>query len=108
MFSLDDIEFYEQLGNLAQARAYYNTCLELNPDEYRTGLHQKAKTGLARIGDWGKSCNKDVEGVVWTGMNLGVERGEEGQPLRMYRPEKTLQLKIKSQGSFTAKNFVLK
>lgn len=41
---------YEQLGNLAQANTFYETCLEMNPDEYRTGLHQKAKAGLARIG----------------------------------------------------------
>lgn len=40
---------YEQLGDFSQAKAYFETCLELNPDEYRTGLHQKAKSGLARM-----------------------------------------------------------
>ena len=39
----------EQDGNSAQARYYYNRCLQLKPEEYRTGLHQAAKTGLNRL-----------------------------------------------------------
>ena len=40
---------YEKQGNLAKAKSYYKKCLDLNPDEYKTGLHQKAKAGLARL-----------------------------------------------------------
>lgn len=41
---------YEKMGKLELAKSYYHTCLDLNPEEYRTGLHQKAQAGLARIG----------------------------------------------------------
>ena len=40
---------YEAKGDLANARSAFNRCLEIDPDEYRTGLHQKAKSGLARL-----------------------------------------------------------
>lgn len=40
---------YEGQGQRALARAAYERCLSLKPEEYRVGLHQKAKTGLARL-----------------------------------------------------------
>jgi len=40
---------HEDKGNAAKARAAYQRCLELQPDEYRASLHAKAKAGLARI-----------------------------------------------------------
>lgn len=40
---------YESLGDTANARLHYETCLSLHPDEYRLGLHQKAKSGLNRL-----------------------------------------------------------
>ncbi len=39
----------EQAGKAEEARYYYNRCLQLKPEEYRTGLHQAAKTGLDRL-----------------------------------------------------------
>lgn len=39
----------EELGEYAAARIYYNKCLSMSPDEYKTGLHGKAKAGLNRI-----------------------------------------------------------
>ncbi len=45
-----------QAGNLCleqhrgpEARMWYNRCLDLNPDRYRDGLHQKAKAGLLQV-----------------------------------------------------------
>lgn len=32
-----------------RAAAYFQTCLELQPDEYRAGLHMQAKAGLSRV-----------------------------------------------------------
>lgn len=40
---------YEKMNDRFNANAYYNTCLSINPKEYRSGLHQKAKAGLERI-----------------------------------------------------------
>lgn len=44
------------LGQIAEqeekwdlARRYYDRCLALDPDSYKTGLHQKAKAGLNRL-----------------------------------------------------------
>jgi tetratricopeptide (TPR) repeat protein len=39
---------YEEQKLLGKARDFYNLCLDINPDEYAMGLHQKAKAGLAR------------------------------------------------------------
>ena len=39
----------EQANNVEQARRYFEKCLDMRPDEYRSGLHQKAKAGLGRI-----------------------------------------------------------
>jgi tetratricopeptide (TPR) repeat protein len=40
---------YEKLNQFEKAKSYYNLCLSLKPDEYRNGLHQKAKAGLNRL-----------------------------------------------------------
>lgn len=40
---------YEELNQPKKAKEYYNLCLSLKPDEYRNGLHQKAKSGLNRL-----------------------------------------------------------
>lgn len=40
---------YEMRGDSAKAAAAYRRCLELKPEEYRAGLHAKAKAGLERI-----------------------------------------------------------
>lgn len=40
---------YENIEDWKKAKDYFRKCLLLNPDEYATGLHQKAKAGLARI-----------------------------------------------------------
>jgi hypothetical protein len=40
---------YEQQQQYDQAEASFEICLSLKPDEYRVGLHQKAKSGLSRI-----------------------------------------------------------
>ena len=42
---------YESKGQLSRARQAFERCLSLSPEEYRTGLHQKAKSGLARLED---------------------------------------------------------
>lgn len=39
----------EKNGNRSLAIQYYKKCLEIKPDEYRTGLHQQAKAGLDRL-----------------------------------------------------------
>jgi tetratricopeptide (TPR) repeat protein len=39
----------EDLREYSAARIYYNKCLDMSPDEYKTGLHSKAKAGLNRI-----------------------------------------------------------
>ncbi len=39
---------FEQNNDKENAARYYRQCLELKPDEYRTGLHQAAKAGLKR------------------------------------------------------------
>jgi tetratricopeptide (TPR) repeat protein len=39
----------ENLREYSAARIYYNKCLDMSPDQYKTGLHSKAKAGLNRI-----------------------------------------------------------
>lgn len=39
----------EQNDNKTAAKSYFNLCLNLNPVDYRTGLHIQAKAGLVRI-----------------------------------------------------------
>ena len=40
---------YEGMNDLKNAKKYYNTCLQIEPEEYKNSLHQKAKAGLLRI-----------------------------------------------------------
>lgn len=42
---------HETLGSLPTARKYYLMCLEITPETYSSGLHQKARLGLNRIGE---------------------------------------------------------
>ena len=39
----------EQRGNTKEAIAYFRTCLDISPAEYRTGLHTLATAGLSRV-----------------------------------------------------------
>ncbi len=41
---------HEKLGSMPTARKFYNMCLEMEPEAYSTGLHQKARMGLNRTG----------------------------------------------------------
>lgn len=40
---------YEEQGQADKARSAYERCMTIKPDEYRVSLHQKAKSGLARL-----------------------------------------------------------
>lgn len=40
---------YEKQNRRAKAKIAYERCLGLKPEEYRVGLHQKAKAGLSRL-----------------------------------------------------------
>lgn len=40
---------YESKGEALHARLAFERCLDFKPEEYRTGLHQKAKSGLSRL-----------------------------------------------------------
>ena len=40
---------YEKKGDTVMADKMFNLCLKIKPEEYRTGIHQKAKSGLARL-----------------------------------------------------------
>ncbi len=40
---------YEEMKMKEKAREFYKKCLNFNPKEYKTGLHQKAKAGLERL-----------------------------------------------------------
>ncbi len=40
---------YEAKGDKKMARNSYNRCLGMDPDEYKTSLHQQAKAGLTRV-----------------------------------------------------------
>ncbi|MEO6133130.1 MAG: hypothetical protein ABIQ02_14910, partial [Saprospiraceae bacterium] len=41
---------YETLGSDWAAAKFYNMCLAMSPETYSNSLHQKARTGLSRIG----------------------------------------------------------
>jgi tetratricopeptide (TPR) repeat protein len=45
---------HEKNGLIRESETYYKKCLEMNPSEYKNGLHQKAKAGLKRIKDIGE------------------------------------------------------
>ena len=49
--ALETGHIYEKLHNFAKAKTYYELCIDIDPEEYKTGLHQQAKTGLERIGE---------------------------------------------------------
>jgi len=40
---------YESLHELKEAKRYFDLCLSMNPEDYKTSLHQKAKAGLNRL-----------------------------------------------------------
>jgi hypothetical protein len=40
---------YENMNDKKNAKKYYNICLNIEPQEYKNSLHQKAKAGLLRI-----------------------------------------------------------
>ncbi len=40
---------YEELGMSDRAADFFRRCLSMSPEEYKTGLHQKATTGLSRL-----------------------------------------------------------
>lgn len=40
---------YESLGDKVEAKKAYQLCLSMRPDEYKSGLHQQAKSGLNRL-----------------------------------------------------------
>ncbi len=40
---------YEELGDKKSAKFYFQTCLDMNPSEYKNSIHQKAKSGLLRV-----------------------------------------------------------
>ena len=42
-------KIYESQKDYEKARALYSKCLDMNPNQYKNSLHQKAKTGLVRI-----------------------------------------------------------
>ncbi len=44
----------ESLGKYGDASHYFNQCLDIKPEEYRSSLHQKAKTALLRISSLNK------------------------------------------------------
>lgn len=47
--ALQSGKIYETTKRPAEAAAAYKRCLSISPDEYKTGLHQQAKAGLARL-----------------------------------------------------------
>lgn len=47
--ALNIATIYENQSSYSSAILYYKTCLRMNPSEYATTLHQKAKSGLERI-----------------------------------------------------------
>jgi hypothetical protein len=42
-------QLYEEEGQKVKAAEYYRICLRLKSDDYRMGIHQKAKAGLQRV-----------------------------------------------------------
>ena len=47
--AIQKAEMYEQSEQYANAAKYYDLALSLKPDEYKNGLHQKAKAGKLRV-----------------------------------------------------------
>ena len=51
MSALQIAFIYEQKKEYANAKIYFEKCLSLSNFDYERGIHQKAKSGLARISD---------------------------------------------------------
>lgn len=47
--ALQSGKLYEEMKVYSKAREFYERCLKMNPQEYRTSLHTQAKAGLQRI-----------------------------------------------------------
>ncbi len=47
--ALEKGHILEELNRPKQAKEAYNRCLNLSPDDHKTGLHQQAKAGLRRL-----------------------------------------------------------
>ncbi|RMG81763.1 MAG: tetratricopeptide repeat protein [Bacteroidetes bacterium] len=47
--ALEKGHIYEAEGNFTAAKEAFERCLEIDPDEYRTELHQQAKAGILRV-----------------------------------------------------------
>ena len=47
--ALQSGNIYEILHDSFKAKRYFEICLSLKPNEYRSGLHQQAKAGLGRL-----------------------------------------------------------
>ena len=39
----------EEAHNISKAEKYFSACLDMDPDQYKSSLHQKAKSGLERL-----------------------------------------------------------
>lgn len=48
-------EIYEVSSNPQKAELNYRLCLSMNPEEYKTGIHMRAKAGIGRIENEKKS-----------------------------------------------------
>jgi tetratricopeptide (TPR) repeat protein len=44
-------KIFEKENNLEKAKQWYQTTLDIKPDEYRSSLHQQAKAGLIRLAE---------------------------------------------------------
>ena len=42
---------YEKLEDYKEAKRYFDLCLKMDPEDYKTSLHQKAQAGLNRLAD---------------------------------------------------------
>lgn len=42
---------YEKLEDYKEAKRYFDLCTRMNPEDYKTSLHQKAKAGMNRVSD---------------------------------------------------------
>jgi len=47
--ALEAGHIYELMGKKVKAKEYFNTCLDIKPEEHRSALHQAAKAGLNRL-----------------------------------------------------------
>lgn len=50
--SLQLARIYEKENKISEAEKYYKLCLQLEPDNYKRSLHQKARSGLQRLKKW--------------------------------------------------------